>query len=193
MNSSHKSTLPLVKAGNKELAGKIFLIGFMGSGKTHWGNIWAKQQSVHFFDLDGVIEELEKKTTADIFEKKGEDYFRKKETMALKTFAKINKGIIACGGGTPCFNDNMKWMNDHGTTVYLQSAAQDIFDRVLEEQEHRPLIKKLNRAELFFFIEQKLKEREPYYKMADIILKSNKLDEFSFLKKILKKPSKKFK
>ena len=172
---------------------KIFLIGFMGSGKTHWGSIWAKKNSLLFFDLDGVIEEQEKKTIADIFEINGEDYFREKETIALKTFAEINNGIVACGGGTPCHHNNMKWMNEHGTTVYLQSTAHDIFDRVLEEQDSRPLIKELNEAELLFFIEQKLKERKHFYEMADIVVNSKKLDELTFSKKILKKTSNKFK
>ena len=171
---------------------KIFLIGFMGSGKTYWGRIWAQKNALSFFDLDAVIEEQEKKTIAGIFEIKGEIYFREKETIALKKFAKIKNGIIACGGGTPCHHDNMRWMNEHGTTVYLASTALDIFDRVLDEQDNRPLIKKLNKAELLFFIEQKLKEREPFYKKADIILNCKKLDDLTFSKKILKKASKKF-
>lgn len=172
---------------------KVFLVGFMGSGKTHWGSVWAKKDDLPFFDLDAIVEEQEKKTIAGIFELHGEGHFRDKETVALKAFAAISDGIVACGGGTPCFHDNMKWMNEHGTTVYLQSTAQDIFNRVLEEQDSRPLIKKLNEAELHFFIEQKLKERKPFYEMADIILNSKKLDELTFSKKILKKASKKFK
>lgn len=172
---------------------KVFLIGFMGSGKTHWGSIWAKKHSLQFIDLDALIEQQEKKTIADIFELNGEDYFREKENKILKTFAEIDNSIIACGGGTPCFNDNMKWMNEHGTTVYLQSTPQEILDRVLEEQEKRPLIKKLNLAELQFFIEQKLKEREPFYKTANIILNGKDLGELTFSKKILKKSSKKIK
>ncbi len=170
---------------------KVFLIGFMGSGKTYWGSIWSQQHAFQFIDLDEVIEQQEKKTIADIFEINGEDYFREKESGILKSFIEIDNCIIACGGGTPCFNDNMKWMNDHGTTVYLQSTVQDIFERVLEEQEKRPLIKKLNMAEMQFFIEQKLKEREPFYKAANIILNKQDLGELTFSKKILKKPSRK--
>ena len=165
----------------------------MGSGKTHWGEIWAKKNALGFFDLDELIEQQEKKTVANIFEKDGEEYFREKEMYALRTFEKIKNCIIACGGGTPCFNDNMKWMNEHGTTVYLESTIEDIFDRVLEEQDKRPLIKKLNKSELHFFIEQTLKEREPVYKKADITLNSTDLDEHIFSKKVLKKASGKFK
>ncbi len=184
MNSSDNSPF-------RGQGGKFFLIGFMGSGKTHWGKIWAKKNLLDFFDLDEIIEKQEKKTIADIFEKKGEDYFREKETTVLKTFAKINNCIIACGGGTPCHHGNMRWMNEHGTTVYLSSTTHDIFERVLEEQDKRPLIKKMNKAELHFFIEQKLKEREPYYKKAAVVLNSKKLDVLSFSKRVLKTPSKK--
>jgi shikimate kinase len=157
------------------IMGKFFLIGFMGTGKTHWGSIWAKEFNISFFDLDKQIEDTEQKTVAAIFEKKGEAYFREKEAVALRTFAQKDNCIIACGGGTPCFNDNMQWMNQQGTTIYLQSAAKDILQRVLEEQDKRPLIKNLNEAELLFFIQQKLKEREPFYTQAKIIVQTNAL------------------
>jgi shikimate kinase len=154
---------------------KIFLIGFMGSGKTHWGQIWAKDLNIDFFDLDKQIEGTEQKTVADIFEKKGEAYFREKEAAALRLFAQKDNCIIACGGGTPCFDDNMQWMNEQGTTIYLQANPKDILQRVLEEQDKRPLIKNLNEAELLFFIQKKLKEREPFYTQAKIILQTNVL------------------
>jgi len=172
---------------------KIFLIGFMGSGKSYWGSIWAKEHGLQFIDLDEVIEKQEKRTVADIFEINGEEYFREKESIILKSFGENNNCIIACGGGTPCFKANMKWMNEQGTTVYLQSTTHEIFDRVLLEQEKRPLIKKLNKAELHFFIEQKLKEREPFYKTAHLILNSKDLNELTFSKKIIKRSSKKIK
>ena len=85
--------------------------------------------------------------------------------------------MIACGGGTPCFDDNIEWMNKNGTVIYLLAKPQYIFDRVMEEKIERPLINKLNTAELLFFIEQKLKEREPFYNQAKIILSVNELEE----------------
>ena len=151
--------------------GGIFLIGFMGSGKTYWGKIWAQKKGLDFYDLDEIIEEKEGRYIATIFEKEGEDYFRKTETEALHTFSEKNNCIIACGGGAACFNDNMRWMNENGTTVYLAASPQYILSRVKEEEKgKRPLINKLNEAELLFFIEQKLKEREPFYNQAKIIL-----------------------
>ncbi len=148
----------------------IFLVGFMGSGKTYWGRIWSHQYGLQFFDLDDMIELKQKKTIATIFEKDGEAFFRKIETTALKTFSEKNNCIIACGGGTAAYNDNMQWMNENGITVYLSATAHYIYDRVLEEKEKRPLISKLNQGELFFFIEQKVKERELFYKQAKFIL-----------------------
>lgn len=152
------------------LVGKIFLIGFMGSGKSYWGKKWAQQYGLDFYDLDQLIETEHNKTIATIFENDGEDIFRQMETVELKKLAAKDKCIIACGGGTACYAENMQWMNDNGITVYLQASPQYIYDQVLEETEKRPLIKKVSRAELLFFIEQKLKEREPFYNQAKITL-----------------------
>jgi shikimate kinase len=158
---------------------KFFLIGFMGSGKTYWGKIWAQKHGLDFYDLDDVIETKEGQSIAAIFEKEGEGYFRKAETEALHTFSEKAAGIIACGGGTACFNENMQWMNENGTTVYLSATPPYILSRVKEEKDKRPLINKLNEAELLFFIEQKLKEREPFYTQAQIILPVTGLNENS--------------
>lgn len=158
----------------------FFLIGFMGSGKTYWGKIWASIYSFNFVDLDEVIEKNEGKSIADIFEIKGEKYFREIEAAALRSFEDLENTIIACGGGTPCFYENIEWMNDKGTTIYLFSTAQEILQRVLSEQDKRPLIKKMNKGELLFFIEQKLKERENFYNSAGITVASNEATEQSF-------------
>ena len=158
----------------------FFLIGFMGSGKTYWGKIWASMYSFTFIDLDEVIEKKEGKSIADIFDIKGENYFREIEAEALRSFDDLENTIVACGGGTPCFYENIEWMNDIGTTIYLFSTAQEILQRVLSEQDKRPLIKKMNKGELLFFIEQKLKERENFYNSAGITVASNEATEQSF-------------
>jgi len=158
----------------------FFLIGFMGSGKTHWGKIWALKYGFTFIDLDEIIEKKEGKTIAAIFEINGEDYFREIETRALRSLGKIENSIIACGGGTPCFNENLQWMNGEGTTIYLSTSPHEILNRVLEEQNKRPLIKTMNQAELLFFIEQKLKERSAFYNAANLILSTATLKEVSF-------------
>jgi shikimate kinase len=168
--SSHNSPF-------RGLGGMIFLIGFMGSGKTYWGRVWSQKLSIDFYDLDEVIEKNEGKTIAAIFEKDGEDHFRRIEAAALRTFSEKENCIIACGGGTACFNDNMQWMNENGTTIYLSATPPYILSRVKEEKDKRPLINKHNEAELLFFIEQKLKEREPFYNQAKITLPVTELNE----------------
>lgn len=158
----------------------FFLIGFMGSGKTHWGKIWAAAHGFTFIDLDEAIEITEGKLIADIFENKGEKYFRTAEAAALRTCKGLTNTIVACGGGTPCFEENMQWMNEEGITIYLSTTVPEILKRVLTEQEKRPLLKKMNPGELVFFIEQKLKERVPFYKAAKFILSTAELSEDSF-------------
>lgn len=156
---------------------KIFLIGFMGSGKTFWGKKWSDRSYFDFYDLDNVIETEQDRSIASIFEKDGEDHFRQIETAALQRYSEKDNYILACGGGTACYNDNMKWMNENGVTVYLSAPAHYIYNRVEAEKMKRPLISNLIKAQLYLFIEQKLKEREPFYSQAKIILQVQELDD----------------
>ena len=178
----------MTNTSDNSLGCKIFLIGFMGSGKSHWGNIWARRYAMDFYDLDEVIVARAGKTIAAIFEKEGEGYFRQLETEALLGFADKENCIVACGGGAACFNDNLDWMNEQGTTIYLSATPQFIFDHVIGEKNKRPLIKQLNEAELLFFIEQKLKEREMFYSQAQYILPVNELSDNSLSHLSLPKP-----
>ena len=162
MNASNNSPL-----GD---GGRLFLIGFMGSGKSYWGQVWATKYNMPFFDLDQMIEEQEGLTVAAFFEKYGEKVFRDKETAILNSFLGKTNFIMACGGGTPCFNDNIQLMNETGISIYLSATAQYLYERVSEEKDKRPLLKNINDNELLFFIEQKLKERAPFYEQAKIIL-----------------------
>lgn len=155
---------------------RIFILGFMGTGKSHWGKLWAEANKMGFYDLDALIEEQEKASVVDIFEKAGEDYFRVKEASMLRDMLKHDNCIISCGGGSPCFYDNMQCMNDNGITVYLSATPPYILKNVMDEKEKRPLIKKVNEAELLFFVEQKLKERAPFYSQAKLTLDSETLD-----------------
>jgi len=164
---------------------KIFLIGFMGSGKSHWGRIWAGKNLLTFYDLDEQIEKTVGESIANIFEKKGEENFREMERYVLRKFDVKNNFVMACGGGTPCFFENIQWMNEQGITIYLQASPPEILEKIMNETEERPLLKKLNSSELLFFIEQKLKEREPFYKQATQILDTSALTVTS-LSEILK-------
>lgn len=167
----------------------IFLIGFMGSGKSYWGHIWALEEGYTFYDLDTEIEKVFQLSVEHIFEKHGEDKFREMERYHLRKFESCNNHLVACGGGTPCFFDNLEWMKQHGTVIYLKASPEYILERVMDETEKRPLLKKINPSELLFFIEQKLKEREPVYLQADYVWDVNSINKDS-IKLLIKKEQK---
>ncbi len=96
----------------------IFLIGFMGSGKSHWGHIWAKKSGYSFYDLDSEIEKSFKLTVEEIFEKHGEEKFREMERYHLRKFETKKRYLLSCGGGTPCLFDNLESMQQHGKIIY---------------------------------------------------------------------------
>lgn len=149
---------------------RIYLIGFMGCGKTYWGNKWAALSGLSFFDIDGMVEEEQGKSAAEIFAEDGEERFRELETLALRSMGNTNNYIVATGGGTPCFNDNITWMNKNGTCIYLKSSPESIYKRLIHEKEKRPLIKGLQDEELLYYISEKIKEREIFYNQSEIII-----------------------
>lgn len=150
---------------------KIFLIGFMGSGKTHWGNKLATSLDLPFFDLDSVVTEKEGKTIPEIFAEKGEEYFRYKEKESLESLTLAHeKFILSCGGGTPCFFNNVEFMKKNGTVVWLNTSIDILKERLIRERLSRPLIKDISEAELKAYIIRKLSERKLYYEQADIMV-----------------------
>ncbi|MCP9753274.1 shikimate kinase [Ferruginibacter sp. HRS2-29] len=161
---------------------RIYLLGFMGSGKSHWGKIWAKVHQLEFIDLDKEIEHACGLLIPDIFEKKGEDFFRDMEARMLRATAANDDCIISCGGGAPCFAGNMEWMNANGHTIFLEAPPVYLFENIKKETGTRPLINHMNEAELLFFIEQKLKERMPFYRQAKTTAPAKELTEESFEK-----------
>ncbi len=158
----------------------FFLIGFMGSGKTHWGKKWAALGEYVFIDMDEVIEKKEGMPISTIFEQKGESYFRNLETEVLHSFEKAENVIISCGGGTPCFNDNMDWMNKHGVTIYLQATPKQLALRLRTEKDKRPLLKDIPDSLLEATIQEKLAQRESVYLQAKIILESEVITTETF-------------
>ncbi len=157
----------------------IFLIGFMGSGKSYWANIWAEKYHWPHTDHDELIQQYFGMTIPEIFEKKGEASFRKIESELLKKIDTHKKQIVSCGGGVPVFFDNMDWMLKNGITVYLKATPQYLQKRLLNEMAARPLLKDKNPEELLFFIETKLAEREREYARADLILSVENLSQSS--------------
>jgi shikimate kinase len=150
---------------------RIYLVGFMGSGKSSLGRRLAKKLDYHFVDLDTEVEQLSGMTIPDIFLRYGESHFRKLEEKALLSTSHLHKAVIATGGGTPCFFENMKFINEHGASVYLRMSPASLAYRLEHAQNQRPLVENYNGEELLVYIEEKLMEREPYYMQAKCIIK----------------------
>jgi shikimate kinase len=146
----------------------ISLLGMPGCGKTTFGKELANSLQIPFFDLDLLIETGYQTSISTLFQQKGEHQFRMIETEALRSFFNTNtECILALGGGTPCFNDNISLINSFSESYYLQAPVQVIVDRLWLEREKRPLVAHLtSKAALLKWVIEKLKEREIYYKMA---------------------------
>jgi shikimate kinase len=160
---------------------KIFLIGMMGSGKSYWKDRLAKKLKLPKYDLDELIENVEDRSIEQIFKESGEEHFRKMESIVLKWFADKDEFILATGGGTPCFFDNMEWMNSQGITIWLDEEVEVLVERLLPEKAHRPLIAKLSDVKLRSFLQEKREQRLPFYSKAQHIVKQKDLSEASLL------------
>lgn len=147
---------------------KIYLIGFMGCGKTTLGKKTAAKMSFNFIDLDKEIEARAGMSIPDYFKEFGEAAFRVLERETLQSSEFPLNSIIATGGGAPCFFDNMQWMNTNGTTVYLSLSPKALASRLETAAEERPLLQQLKGDALVEFITQKLSEREMFYKQASL-------------------------
>lgn len=156
---------------------RILLTGYMGAGKTTLGRALADRLGITFIDLDNYIEERYRKSISQIFAEKGEDGFRDIERRMLHEVAEFEDVIISTGGGTPCFFDNMDYMNQMGLTVYLQASLERLFIRLSIARKQRPLIKDKSDEELREFIAQQLAKREPYYSRAAHTFMADRLED----------------
>jgi len=154
----------------------VYIIGFMGSGKSTAGRKLASLLGWSFIDLDKRIEEHTSKTIPEIFSQKGEDYFRSIEAQLLRDLMTCTNTVISTGGGTPCHGDNMDFMNEHGLTVYLKLTPAELNSRLSQSNGERPLIKDLEKGNLLSFIEEKLAVRKKYYERSDIIVEGINLN-----------------
>lgn len=159
---------------------KIFLIGYMGCGKSRWGKIIAEHYGFRFIDLDTLIEEREGLTISQIFEKHQEEGFRKREHDALKSISNEENCIVATGGGAPCFNNNMEEMNRLGHTLFIECSPQLLRERITESDTERPLVKNFSQEELLNYIIRHLGNRMPFYEQSHYKLVSGnlKLNDF---------------
>ena len=145
---------------------RIYLIGYMGCGKSTLGKRLAKHLDLQFVDMDHYIEMRNHKTVPQIFAEEGEVEFRKKERKALEELSEFSNIVIATGGGAPCFFDNIDLMNNTGTTIYMNINPAILADRLIHSKTERPLIKGKSQEELTVFIDEMLTKRRPFYSQA---------------------------
>jgi len=165
---------------------KIFLIGFMGCGKSKLGKSLSTKTEQPFLDLDDLVEAKCELSIPEIFAAFGESGFREREKEVLQSSLLAEDTIIATGGGAPCFFDNMNWMNQNGLTIFIDTPTKVLADRLINARVERPLVKGKSLNELIDFIDLKLKERRPFYEQAQITLKGVDLNVEMLLEAIEK-------
>lgn len=156
----------------------LFLVGYMGSGKSVIGSKLAEVLDYEFIDLDRFIEREEGESIKNIFQKQGEIYFRKIENKYLKEVINLDNTIISLGGGTPCYGNNMNLIlnADNTLVVYLKASIQTLVGRLFKEKSKRPLLSHLElESELMEFIGKHLFERAPFYEQSNFVVKTNDL------------------
>ena len=142
----------------------VYLIGFMGVGKTTIAKLLADKLKLPFYDTDLEIEKGENKSVSEIFKQEGELNFRMLETELLKQYN--SKGIVACGGGLSIHNNNMELINSKGISIYLKASANHLYNQLKDNKQSRPLITNLTNEELKLYIKKELKNRSPFYELA---------------------------
>ncbi|MBR5540795.1 MAG: shikimate kinase [Bacteroides sp.] len=156
---------------------RIFLLGYMGAGKTTLGKAFARAMGLTFVDLDWYIEERYHKTVGQIFTERGEDGFREVERRMLHETGDFENVVISVGGGTPCFFDNMDYMNGVGETVFLDVDTRVLFRRLKVAKQQRPLLAKKTDEELMSFIQEALQKRLPFYTKARYVFNGELLED----------------
>ena len=166
-----------LSVNNKYEMRPIFLIGYMGSGKTTLGRALGRRLGLQFIDLDLYIESRYMRTISQLFAERGEDKFRSIEREMLHEVAEMEDVVVACGGGTPCYYDNIDYMNRCGTTVFLSASEDRLFARLSINRNKRPLIKDLDDQSLRIFIRENLALRMPHYSKASHSFCGDRLED----------------
>lgn len=159
----------------------------MGAGKTTIGKALSQDLNIEFYDLDWYIENRMHKTIKQLFDEYGEDGFRQIEHNMLHEVAEFENVIISCGGGTPCFFDNIDYMNQQGETVYLKASPDVLYDHLKMGKTVRPLLLNKTSDEVKVFIKEQLALREPYYSKAKHILDVNLMENYDKIKVSIEK------
>lgn len=155
----------------------LFMVGYMGSGKTTIGRKLAKALNFEFIDLDSLIELRTGRSISTLFRESGEEEFRKQEQHALKSLAGKSKIVVATGGGCAAYADNMDWMNANGITIFLRCHPGTLFHRIAPTKARRPMIAQLEDVDLMEFITESLKNRLPYYLKSHITVTGEQKNE----------------
>ena len=161
---------------------RIILIGYMGAGKTTVGRALAKELGLDFYDLDWYIENRRRKKIPQIFADEGEEGFRRIEYNMLHEVAEFENIVLSCGGGTPCFFDNIDYMNQQAQVVYLRCSPEVLHGHLLMGKTERPLLKGKTPDELIAFIKEQLEVREPFYTKACYQLDVSLMDNYEKIK-----------
>lgn len=164
----------------------IFLIGYMGSGKSKTGEALAKALNYSFVDTDQLIEKQTGKTIAELFFAPGPEEFRLMEKKLIRNLSEETNQVISTGGGLPCYFDNMEWMNDHGLTIYLEANAGLLFHRLVRNRKGRPLIENISDVNLMEQIQNHLIDRVPVYDQAQLKVGAASLDVKMLTSEVLK-------
>ena len=166
---------------------RIVLIGYMGSGKTTVGRALGKELGLPFYDLDWYIESRMRKKVSQIFADQGEEGFRRIERNMLHEVAEFEDVVVSCGGGTPCFFDNMDYLNQQAQVVYLKADPEVLHKHLLMGKGDRPLLKGKAPDELIQFIREQLEKREPFYTKARYTLDVSLMDNYEKIKVTIEK------
>ena len=154
----------------------IFIIGYMGAGKTTLGKRLAERLNYRFYDLDEMIETSTTNTINDYFEKFGESSFRLKEREILLNHLDDQDTVIATGGGTACYFDNMDLMNQKGITIYVDTAIESIMKRLADNVHHRPILNHISQDQVHLFINEHIETRRKFYLQAQIKVDGDNVD-----------------
>ena len=163
---------------------RIYLVGYMGAGKTTAARRLAHRLGWEVVDTDALFEEKYKISVNDFFNKYDETLYRKLESEVLKATESLENVVVSTGGGTACYFDNMEWMNQHGLTVFLRISPQAAVDRVIHSRHKRPLVEGKSEEELTEFVNKHYASRMPFYEQARITVKSEDLDVDGMMKTI---------
>lgn len=161
---------------------RIILVGYMGAGKTTVGRQLAMALGLSFYDLDWYIEMRYHRTVAQLFAERGEEGFRELERNMLHEVAEFEDVVLSCGGGAPCYFDNMDYINAQAETIYLKADPEVLAMHLKMGKVERPLIKGKTGEELVQYIRESLQKREPFYSKAKHMLDVNLLDNYEKIK-----------